>query len=128
MSGAKLGYKPVDYTEQWIKDSIQKLAYGANTEDAKEYILGQLFGYIEDCERHKRLTIKYAKHLAKKYPEYHKQQFEGKNGADSDNEKGYWRGMADSVLAILTDWKHHGLIAHTGLYGDDWPKEEGKEV
>jgi hypothetical protein len=66
----------------------------------------------------------YAKHLAKQYPIYHKQQFEGKNGANSDNEKGYWRGMADSVLAILTDLKKLGLIAHTGLYGDTWPEEE----
>jgi len=81
--------------------------------------------YLTKAIKRLELVEKYAKHLAKKYPEYHKQQFEGKNGADSDNEKGYWRGMADSVLAILTDWKHHGLIAHTGLYGDDWPKEEG---
>ena len=70
-----------------------------------------------------QILEQYAKQLAKKYPEYHKQQFSGKNGADSENEKGYWRGMADSVLAVLTDLKRKGLIAHTGLYGDNWPDE-----
>ena len=64
---------------------------------------------------------KYARHLAKQYPTYVNQQYHGKNGADSDNEKGYWRGMADSVLAMLNDLKHAGLIAHTGLYNDEWP-------
>ncbi len=66
---------------------------------------------------------KYARHLSKRYVEYHKYQFEGKNGANSENEKGYWRGMADSVLAILNDWKKAGLIDHLGLYGDLWPEE-----
>jgi hypothetical protein len=66
---------------------------------------------------------KYAKHLAKKFVEYSTYQYEGKNGANSDNEKGYWRGMADSCLAILNDLKRHGLIEHTGLYGDTWPEE-----
>jgi len=67
--------------------------------------------------------IDYAKHLAKMYPIYHKQQFEGKNGANSDNEKGFWRGMANSCLAVLTDLKSKGLIKHIGLYGDPWPDD-----
>jgi len=41
----------------------------------------------------------------------------------NDNEKGYWRGMADACLAILNDLKGLGLIAHIGLYGDMWPEE-----
>lgn len=66
---------------------------------------------------------KYAKYLAKQYPVYVQQQYTGKNGANSDNEKGYWRGMADSVLAILNDLKGAGLIAHTGVLNDPWPVE-----
>ena len=65
----------------------------------------------------------YAKQLAKMYPKYVDWQYHGKNGADSDNEKGFWRGMAESVLATLNDLKRAGLIEHTGLYGDDWPEE-----
>lgn len=68
----------------------------------------------------------YAKHLAKQYPLYRGYEFNGKNGANSDNEKGYWRGMADSVLAVLNDLKQKGLIAHIGLFGDEWPKEVEK--
>jgi len=71
----------------------------------------------------KKELEKYAKHLAKQYPIYTAWQYNGKNGADSDNEKGFWRGMANSVLAILNDLKSAGLIEHTGLYGDEWPKE-----
>lgn len=67
---------------------------------------------------------KYAKQLAKQYPIYKKYEYEGKNGANSDNEKGYWRGMADSVLGTLNDLKRLGLIAHIGLHGDKWPEEE----
>lgn len=76
----------------------------------------------------KKVTLeKYAKHLAKKWPEYEAQRFNGKNGADSANEKGYWRGMADSVLAILNDLKKHNLIAHRGICGDPWPEDEPNE-
>ena len=64
----------------------------------------------------------YAKHLAKQYGNYVNWSLHGKNGADSENEKGYWRGMADSVLAMLNDLKYAGLIAHTGLYSDTWPE------
>ena len=67
---------------------------------------------------------KYAKHLAKQFAVYSDYQYNGKNGANSDNEKGYWRGMADACLAILNDLKGSGLIAHLGLYGDMWPEEE----
>jgi len=70
---------------------------------------------------------KYAKQLAKQYLVYRKQQYEGKNGANSDNEKGYWRGMADSVMAILNDLKGKGLIAHLGLLNDPWPEEATNE-
>ncbi len=69
---------------------------------------------------------RYAKYLAKQYEVYRGYQYTGKNGANSDNEKGYWRGMADSVLALLNDLKHKGLIAHTGLHSDDWPTTEAK--
>jgi len=67
---------------------------------------------------------KYAKHLAIKYEEYKKYQYSGKNGADSDNEKGFWRGMAEAVLGILTDLKRGGLIEHSGILGDKWPKSD----
>lgn len=67
---------------------------------------------------------KYAKHLATKYAEYKGYEYSGKNGANSDNEKGFWRGMANGVLAILNDWKQLGLIEHVGLYGDPWPDEK----
>lgn len=70
----------------------------------------------------------YAKHLAKKYPIYKHNEYQGKNGANSDNEKGYWRGMADSVLAILNDLKKHGLIEHIGLYSDPWPEDDANET
>jgi hypothetical protein len=76
----------------------------------------------------KKVTIEdYAKHLAKKYPIYKQYEYQGKNGANSDNEKGFWRGMADSVLAILNDLKKHGLIEHIGLYGDPWPEDDANE-
>lgn len=65
---------------------------------------------------------RYARHLAKQFEVYSRYQYTGKNGANSDNEKGYWRGMADGVLAVLNDLKHQGLIAHTGLFHDEWPQ------
>lgn len=65
----------------------------------------------------------YAKHLTLTYRKYSVWQYSGKNGANSDNEKGYWRGMADGVLAFLTDLKHKDLIEHLGLYGDPWPTD-----
>ncbi len=67
---------------------------------------------------------KYAKHLAKMYGQYRQQQYSGKNGANSDNEKGYWRGMADAVEAFLVDLKRAHLIAHLGINNDLWPVEE----
>jgi hypothetical protein len=70
----------------------------------------------------------YAKKMANKYTEYTKYQYEGKNGANSDNEKGYWRGMADNVLAVLTDLKRLNLIAHTGLFSDKWPEGDVPHV
>ena len=69
---------------------------------------------------------KYAKHLTKQFDTYRTYQYSGKNGADSENEKGYWRGMADSVEAFLQDLKNVGLIEHTGLHGDIWPDETTK--
>ncbi len=69
------------------------------------------------------LLEKYAKHLAKQFAVYSDYQYNGKNGANSDNEKGYWRGMADATLAMLNDLKKQGLIAHVGLYNDKWPEE-----
>lgn len=68
----------------------------------------------------------YAKKLAKLYPVYSDRQYKGKNGADSDHEKGFWRGMANAVLATLNDLKREGLIEHTGLLYDEWPEEEVK--
>ncbi len=65
----------------------------------------------------------YAKRLAKNYTKYVDYQYNGKNGANSDNEKGYWRGMADSVVGILTIWKKDGLIEHLGILNDPWPEE-----
>jgi hypothetical protein len=67
---------------------------------------------------------RYAKHLAKKYPEYMNYSYHGKNGADSDNEKGFWRGMAMCVASILNDLKQDGIIAHSGLHNDTWPTED----
>lgn len=64
---------------------------------------------------------KYAKYLAKQFVQYSQWQYTGKNGANSDNEKGYWRGMADCVAALLQDLKHNGLIAHSGVFNDNWP-------
>ena len=65
----------------------------------------------------------YAKHLAKMFVQYSTWQYSGKNGANSDNEKGYWRGMADSVLAVLNDLRSKGLIKHLGVYDDPWPAD-----
>ncbi len=64
----------------------------------------------------------YAKFLAKQFEVYSRYQYTGKNGANSDNEKGYWRGMADGVLAFLNDLRSKGLIEHTGLFNDTWPQ------
>lgn len=55
---------------------------------------------------------KYASHLRKMHDMYRRYQYEGKNGANSENEKGYWRGMADSVAALLGDLHKMGLIEH----------------
>lgn len=59
---------------------------------------------------------KYAQNLRKRYGEYVNWSFHGKNGADSDNEKGFWRGMATSVLGFLNDLHKLGLIEKVGLY------------
>lgn len=74
-------------------------------------------------EQQEKLLIDYAKHLAKMFAQYSTLQYSGKNGANSDNEKGYWRGMADGVLAVLNDLRHKGLIKHLGLYNDLWPAD-----
>ena len=79
--------------------------------------------YISQQEVKQEPLVNYAKHLAKMFGQYSIWQYSGKNGADSENEKGYWRGMADSVEAFLQDLKNVGLIEHTGLHGDIWPAD-----
>ena len=76
----------------------------------------------DKVETPKETLENYAKFLAKQFEVYSRYQYTGKNGANSDNEKGYWRGMADGVLAFLNDLKAKGLIEHTGLFNDTWPQ------
>jgi hypothetical protein len=92
------------------------------SEDDLNKGLDEMKSYSEMTAQEK--LEKYAKHLAKQYALYTDYQYNGKNGANSDNEKGFWRGMANSVLAILQDLKKANLINYTGLYGDNWPKED----
>ena len=54
---------------------------------------------------------KYAKQLAIRYEEYKKYQYSGKNGADSDNEKGFWRGMAEGKAPVTPGAALHRVAA-----------------
>ena len=108
-----------------IKEAMRlysKLEYAGDVREEMAWI--KTSDYLLKGIKKFEVLERYAKHLATMYPQYRRQQYNGKNGADSENEKGYWRGMADSVLAFLTDLKNHGLIAHSGLYEDKWPEEQ----
>lgn len=98
-----------------VKEELQEIVneYGMDYYADKHFPLTNKA--ITELER----LQKYATHLAKQYGNYVNWSLHGKNGADSENEKGYWRGMADSVLAFLNDLKKAGIIKHTGLHGDD---------
>lgn len=74
--------------------------------------------YIESmCKKYSLKKLeKYAEMLRKKYADYMEWSINGKNGANSDNEKGFWRGMATSVLGFLNDLHKLGLIEKVGLW------------